>query len=94
MKEETPVFKWNTKTKEFYVLGHKFEGVNSIEDFVKFLTDLQQENSELKKKLSSVEEYIIKNWDGSSYTDNTLKNKIAEINITELLEILRGNNNE
>lgn len=47
---ETPVFSWNTKTKQFFVLGHKFDGVNSIEDFINFIYDLQQENQQLKEQ--------------------------------------------
>ncbi len=37
-----PVFSWNTETKEFYVLGQKFDGVNSIEDFINYIAKLQQ----------------------------------------------------
>ena len=35
--DEVPMFSWNTKTKEFYVLGHKFDGINSIEDFINYI---------------------------------------------------------
>lgn len=47
----------------------------------------------LKDKCNAIDkaiEYINNNWDGSSYIDATLKNKVAELNITELLEILGG----
>lgn len=54
-KEHIPVFSWNTETKEFYVLGHKFDGVNSVEDFINFLVKLQQENQKLKKQLETLE---------------------------------------
>lgn len=48
----------------------------------------------LKSRIDKATEYINNNWDGSSYTDATLKSKVAELNITELLEILRGGSNE
>lgn len=48
---------------------------------------IQQENKQLKEVIEEVREYINNNWDGS-YTDATLKNKVAELNITELLQIL------
>ena len=58
MTEETikgidgiPMFSWNTEKKEFYVLGQKFDDVNSIEDFINYITELQQENKILKAKL-------------------------------------------
>ena len=35
--DEVPMFSWNTKTKEFYVLGHKFDGINSIEATYRWL---------------------------------------------------------
>ena len=47
--EEIPLFRWNTKTKEFYVLGHKFDGVNSIEDFIDYITNLDKENKKYKE---------------------------------------------
>lgn len=50
MSEEVPIFSWNTKTKEFFVLGHKFDGVNSIEEFIDFILNLDKENKELKQK--------------------------------------------
>lgn len=58
--DEIPVFSWNTKTKEFYVLGHKFDGVNSIEDFINFINDLQQKNRQLEGQIEYLKsgEYI------------------------------------
>ena len=49
--DEIPMFSWNTKTKEFYVLGHKFDGVNSIEDFINYINNLEQENQQLEDKV-------------------------------------------
>ena len=55
-KEEIPIFRWNTKTKEFYVLGHKFDGINSIEDFINYIHNLDKENKSLQSQLKSKEE--------------------------------------
>lgn len=49
--DEIPVFSWNTKTKEFFVLNNKFDGVNSVQDFIEFLNNLQKENQQLKGSL-------------------------------------------
>lgn len=57
-KEEIPVFSWNTKTKEFYVLGHKFDGVNSIEDFINYITNLDKENKQLKDNWNKLKEWL------------------------------------
>lgn len=46
--DEVSMFSWDTKTKEFWVLGHKFDGVNSIEDFVNYIYNLDNENRQLK----------------------------------------------
>lgn len=54
--DEIPMFSWNTKTKEFFVLGHKFDGVNSIEDFINYINNLQTENQQLKIQVSAREE--------------------------------------
>lgn len=54
----------------------------------------KDEIKELQNRIDKAIEYINKNWDSSSYIDATLKNKVAELNITELLEILKGENNE
>ena len=53
--DEIPMFTFNTKTKEFSVLGHKFEGVNSIEDFINYIHNLGKENKELKEKVNQLE---------------------------------------
>lgn len=45
--DEIPIFSWNTSTKEFEVLGHKFEGINSIEDFINYIYGLDKENKRL-----------------------------------------------
>ena len=47
-----------------------------------------KEYLELKDKLNKIKEYINKNWDGSSYIDNTLKYKVSELNITDILDII------
>ena len=74
--EEIPLFRWNTKTKEFYVLGHKFDGVNSIEDFVDFINDLQQENKKLKIQVSSREEVANKYKETIDTIKNILNNQM------------------
>lgn len=58
--DEVPMFSWNTKTKEFYVLGHKFDGVNSIEDFINYIHNLDKENKSLQSQLKAKEETINK----------------------------------
>lgn len=55
---EIPMFTFNTKTKEFSVLEHKFEGVNSIEDFINYIHNLDKENKHLKSVLNEVKEII------------------------------------
>lgn len=47
--KEIPVFSWDTKKEEFCILGHKFDGVNSIEDFIEFIENLKKENELLKQ---------------------------------------------
>ena len=54
--DEVPMFSWNTKTKEFYVLGHKFDGINSIEDFINYIHNLDKENKSLQSQLKEKEE--------------------------------------
>ena len=54
--DELPIFSWNTKTKEFYVLGHKFDGINSIEDFINYIHNLDKENKFLQSQLKAKEE--------------------------------------
>jgi uncharacterized protein with ATP-grasp and redox domains len=66
------------------------------------INQLIQENEKLnhykllyqkvKEKNDKAIEYINDNWDGSSYFDSTLKSKVAELNISELEEILKGEN--
>ena len=66
------------------------EGRKDIKDYV---IKLEQENKELHNKMEKAIEYINNSWTGG-YTDTTLKYKVEEINITELLEILKGDVNE
>ena len=54
--DELPIFSWNTKNKEFYVLGHKFDGINSIEDFINYIHNLDKENKSLQSQLKAKEE--------------------------------------
>lgn len=56
--DEIPMFTFNTKTKEFSVLGHKFEGVNSIEDFINYIYNLGTENQQLKENVNKLETNI------------------------------------
>ena len=53
------------------------------------LDGLLKENQKYKEVIDKAIEYINNNWDGCSYTDETLKNKVSELNITELLDILK-----
>lgn len=85
--EEIPLFRWNTKTKEFYVLGHKFDGVNSIEDFVDFINDLQQENKKLKIQVSSREEVANKYKETIDTIKNILNN---QMNYREFVDIVNA----
>lgn len=62
-KEEIPVFRWNTETKEFYVLEHKFDGVNSIEDFINYIHNLDKENKQLKENNVSMQEEMVRTWE-------------------------------
>lgn len=80
--DEIPVFSWNTRTKEFYVLGHKFDGVNSIEDFINFINDLQQENTQLKEQLEN-------KYSALTYYKNLRK----ELGIDEYLELIKEDKN-
>ena len=82
--DEIPLFTFNTKTKEFSVLGHKFEGVNSIEDFINYIYNLDKENKQLKEKVkywvdiyTELKKQIEKEMKSSvkdSYTYNAYKN--------------------
>ena len=74
--EEIPLFRWNTKTKEFYVLGHKFDGVNSIEDFIDYITNLDKENKKLKIQVSSREEVANKYKETIDTIKNILNNQM------------------
>ena len=59
--DEIPIFSWNTQTKEFYVLGHKFDGVNSIEDFLNYIYNLGKENQQLKEELNQYKQIYREN---------------------------------
>ena len=54
--DELPIFSWNTKTNEFYVLEHKFDGINIIEDFINYIHNLDKENKFLQSQLKAKEE--------------------------------------
>lgn len=56
--DEIPMFSWSTNTKEFYVLGHKLDGVNSIEDFINYIHKLDKENQQLKHRLVTANNFI------------------------------------
>ena len=95
--DEVPMFSWNTKTKEFYVLGHKFDGINSIEDFINYIHNLDKENKSLQSQLKAKEEvikeareYLKGVYEMSCYTKSIILDKEG---IEELDEILsRGEN--
>ena len=73
--DELPIFSWNTKTKEFYVLGHKFDGVNSIEDFINYIHNLDKENKQLKADLEMYENGVY-----FSSENDKLQNEIDNLN--------------
>jgi hypothetical protein len=50
--KEIPIFSWNTDKKEFYVLGHKFDGINSIKDFINFISNIQKKYDKALELLS------------------------------------------
>ena len=56
----------------------------------KFERYMYESNIELLTIIDKAIEYMYENWDGSSYLDATLKNKVAELNISELERILKG----
>lgn len=96
--DEIPMFSWNTKTKEFYVLGHKFDGVNSIEDFVDFINNLQQENEKLNHYKLLYQKVKERNDKAIEYMKPRFMNCIdngkryfEDYEINELYEILKGN---
>lgn len=64
----------------------KLEDIPMIIDTME---QLQQENKQLKERIDKAIEYL-KSYDDGCYTDSSLKYKVAELNITELLEILKG----
>lgn len=94
-KKEIPVFSWNTKTKEFCVLGHHFEGTNSIEEFITYITNLNKENTNLKQVLNEIRDYVKRNnlW-SSKKTENGysyMKNECREL--LEIIEKGLGEDN-
>lgn len=70
--DEVPMFSWNINTKEFYVLGHKFDGVNSIEDFVNYIYNLEKENQILQSQLKNKE-------DATAKFEKYLNNRVNEL---------------
>lgn len=63
--------------------------MNGMKKIEEYITNLQQDTQKYKEVIDKAIEYINNNWDGCSYTDETLKNKVSELNITELLDILK-----
>ena len=60
--------------------------------FIELFNEMEswrEDTQKYKEVIDKAIEYINNNWDGCSYTDETLKNKVSELNITELLEILK-----
>lgn len=86
--DEVPMFSWNTKTKEFYVLGHKFDGVNSIEDFINYITDLDKENKQLKDNWNKLKEIIDVKMYNSEYLINLCGYKV-DVDTLEILKIIK-----
>ena len=100
--DEIPIFSWNTKTKEFYVLGHKFDGVNSIENFINYIHNLDKENQQLKAenyRLEHNEKVLLQREETAiNYIDQVIMYKPCAREIDKeldiLIGILRGGNNE
>ncbi|MCI6350166.1 MAG: hypothetical protein MR779_04605 [Tenericutes bacterium] len=59
----------------------------------KYIEHLEQQCKKQQEVIDKVIEYINKHDDGC-YTDITCKCKVAELNITELLDILKGDKND
>jgi hypothetical protein len=76
------------KSLEIFMGHYHLEDNMHYKWIIKRFKELQQENKQLKVNRDEAIEYINNNWDGSSYTDATLKSKVAELNITELLSLL------
>ena len=60
--------------------------------FIELFNEMEnwkEDTNKYKEVIDKAIEYINNNWDGCSYTDETLKNKVSELNITELLDILK-----
>ena len=85
-------------TKENKTLQERIEYLERSNNRREETIELERkENLELHNKIDKIEnkrnkaiEYINNSWTGG-YTDTTLKYKVEEINITELLEILNDN---
>ena len=96
--DEIPIFAFNTKTKEFSVLGHEFEGVNSIEDFINYIYNLDKENKQLKEKVkywvdiyTELKKHIEKAMKTSVKDSNTYK---AYKNILDKMQELENSKHE
>ena len=92
-KEQENQFKENIKEIARLELKNSFnnnlmETLNSAFIF-KYVDTLEKQSQKYKEVINKAIEYINNNWDGCSYTDETLKNKVSELNITELLDILK-----
>ena len=66
---------------------------NTKVDDIRLANSLLNTIKKQKEVIEKAREYLNNNWSGG-YTDATLKYKVEEINITELLEILKGDSNE
>lgn len=82
-----PMFTFNTKTKEFSVLGHKFDGVNSIEDFINYIYNLDKENKQLETNINKAIEFIDQEL---QYHLSPFEYKQVDEDINTLIGILRG----
>ncbi len=78
--DEILVFSLNTKTKEFFVLNNKFDGVNSVQDFIEFLNNLQKENKQLKGSLETHEILLKANAEENQKLKEKLQQKEDIIN--------------
>ncbi|MDY5930159.1 MAG: hypothetical protein SPJ27_09070 [Candidatus Onthovivens sp.] len=76
---------------KYYIQGsdHYLIPKDVFDELFGEMENWKQDTNKYKEVIDKAIEYINNNWDGCSYTDETLKNKVSELNITELLDILK-----
>ena len=76
---------------KYYIQGsnHYLIPKDVFDELFGEMENWKKDTQKHKEVIDKAIEYINNNWDGCSYTDETLKNKVSELNITELLDILK-----